>query len=405
MKISDISELKKEIMLRVDRLAEQLLDISHNIHSHPETNYEETKAHQLLTDALSAQFTNVQRGAYGLETAFAAKESGLIMPGSRRVAILCEYDALPEIGHACGHNVIAAAGIGAALALQPFMSIIPGELHVFGTPAEEGGGGKIAMARQGAFDGIDAAMMIHPADFDLTCIKAIAIQECCATFHGNAAHAAAAPHLGRNALDAAVLAYGSIGALRQHIRPSERIHGIFTHGGDKPNIVPHFASQQWYVRSDSLDSLQPLKERVLDCFHGAAMSTGCTVEVEWENHAYADMRDSESLLNLYLHNAQLVGRSPQRPTSDTVVVGSTDMGNVSYLAPSIHPMIQVAPHGVPIHTPRFAEYARAEEGDRAVIDGAKILAITALDALLDDAAGAETASEFARIGPRPIGLI
>jgi len=405
MNISDIAELKREVALRVDLLTKQLLDISHDIHSHPETNYEETHAHQLLTDALSTQFANVQRGAYGLETAFAAQESGSLSQGSRRVAILCEYDALPEIGHACGHNVIAAAGLGAALALQPFMSNLPGELHVFGTPAEEGGGGKIAMAREGAFEGIDAAMMIHPADFDLTSIKAIAIQECCASFHGNAAHAAAAPHLGKNALDAAVLAYGSIGALRQHIKPSERIHGIFTHGGDKPNIVPHFASQQWYVRSDSLDSLQPLKERVEACFHGAAISTGCTVEVEWENHAYADMRDSESLLNLYLRNAQLVGRSPQRPTSDSMVVGSTDMGNVSYLVPSIHPMIQVAPHGVPIHTPRFAEYARAEEGDRAVIDGAKILALTALDALLDDAAGAETALEFARIGPKPVGLI
>ncbi|MEI8321494.1 MAG: M20 family metallopeptidase [Actinomycetes bacterium] len=405
MNISDIAQLKSEITLRVDELSEQLLDISHDIHAHPETNFEEVHAHQLLTDALSSQFSTLQRSAYGLETAFAAQSSGSSAPGSRRVAIFCEYDALPEIGHACGHNVIAAAGLGAALALQPFMKALPGELLVFGTPAEEGGGGKIAMARQGAFDHIDAAMMVHPADFDLTSIKAIAIQECCARFHGKAAHAAAAPHLGNNALDAAVQAYSSIGALRQHIRPSERIHGIFTHGGDKPNIVPHFAAQQWYVRSDSLDSLQPLKVRVEACFHGAALSTGCTVDVEWENHAYADMRDSESLLNLYLRNAELVGRSPQRPTSDSAVVGSTDMGNVSYLAPSIHPMIQVAPHGVPIHTPRFAQYARAEEGDRAVIDGAKILALTALDALLDDRVGAQTAAEFARIGPPPVGLI
>jgi len=405
MNISDIAQLKSEITQRVDELSEQLLDISHDIHAHPETNFEEVHAHQLLTDALSSQFSTLQRSAYGLETAFAAQSIGSSAPGSRRVAIFCEYDALPEIGHACGHNVIAAAGLGAALALQPFMKALPGELLVFGTPAEEGGGGKIAMARQGAFDHIDAAMMVHPADFDLTSIKAIAIQECCARFHGKAAHAAAAPHLGNNALDAAVQAYSSIGALRQHIRPSERIHGIFTHGGDKPNIVPHFAAQQWYVRSDSLDSLQPLKERVEACFHGAALSTGCTVDVEWENHAYADMRDSESLLNLYLRNAELVGRSPQRPTSDSAVVGSTDMGNVSYLAPSIHPMIQVAPHGVPIHTPRFAQYARAEEGDRAVIDGAKILALTALDALLDDRVGAQTAAEFARIGPPPVGLI
>ena len=177
MNISEVAELKSEISLRVEQLTKELLDISHDIHSHPETNYEEVHAHRLLTDALSTQFSSVQRGAYGVETAFAAQASGLASPGVRRVAILCEYDALPEIGHACGHNIIAAAGLGAALALQPFMTSLPGELLVFGTPAEEGGGGKIAMARQGAFDNVDAAMMIHPADFDLTSIKAIAIQE------------------------------------------------------------------------------------------------------------------------------------------------------------------------------------------------------------------------------------
>jgi amidohydrolase len=213
MNISEIAELKGEITLRVEQLTKELLEISHDIHSHPETNYEEVHAHRLLTDALSTQFSNVQRGAYGVETAFAAQASGVASPSARRVAILCEYDALPEIGHACGHNVIAAAGLGAALALQPFMKSLPGELLVFGTPAEEGGGGKIAMARQGAFDNVDAAMMIHPADFDLTSIKAIAIQECCASFHGAAAHAAAAAPAGGG---------GNVGSLMPGLRRRRR---------------------------------------------------------------------------------------------------------------------------------------------------------------------------------------
>jgi len=398
----DLLALKRELCAEVDLLGPILLELSHDIHEHPELNFEEHYAHKILTDALADRFSTVTRSAYGVATAFEAIENA---GEGQRVAIICEYDALPEIGHACGHNVIAAAGLGAALALQPFVASLGGSLVVLGTPAEEGGGGKIAMARNGAFQNLDAAMMVHPADYDLTSIKAIAIQECCARFHGHAAHAAAAPHVGRNALDAAVLSYNAVAALRQHIRPSERVHGIFVRGGDKPNIVPAYAEMDWYVRSDTLDTLQPLKKRVQECFEGAALSTGCSVEVEWANHAYADMRDSQVLLQAYLANASIVGRVVQRPSSDSMVVGSTDMGNVSYLTASIHPMIQVAPHGVPIHTAKFAEYARGEEGDRAVIDGAKMLAMTALDLLADKHLKDDVAREFATIGPAPKGVL
>jgi amidohydrolase len=400
----DIAELKKEVCRDIDALAPLLLEISHDIHEHPELNYEEHHAHNVLSDALQDRFSTVTRKAYGVDTAFEAvhKET---RNESRRVAIICEYDALPGIGHACGHNVIAAAGLGAALALQPLMSSLGGTLLVMGTPAEEGGGGKIAMARNGAFQNLTAAMMVHPADYDLTSIKAIAIQECCARFHGKEAHAAAAPHMGRNALDAAVLAYGAVAALRQHITPTERIHGIFTNGGDKPNIVPKFAEMDWYVRSDTLESLQPLKARVASCFEGAAISAGCTVDIQWEGHSYADMRDSEALLRSYVANAASVGRSVQAPSNKSMVVGSTDMGNVSYLAPSIHPMIQVAPHGVPIHTAKFAEYARGESGDKAVLDGAKMLALTAIDVFASEALSAEALSEWSSLGPRPNGVL
>jgi len=400
--MSDIVELKREVAAEVDRLAPLLIEMSRDIHAHPELNYEEVHAHSVLSDALAGSFSNLTRSAFGVETAFHASAGTNDAPS---VAILLEYDALPEIGHACGHNVIAAAGLGAGLALAPFMSSTRGQLEIYGTPAEEGGGGKIAMARNGAFRNLAAAMMVHPADADLTSMRAIAIHECCANFHGLEAHAAAAPHRGRNALDAAVLAYNSVAALRQHIRPTERIHGIFTHGGDKPNIVPKFASMNWYVRSDTLETLAPLKRRVEDCFRGAAMATGCEVDLQWEDHAYADVRDSVALLTAYVDNGALVGREFVDPSPNNMVVGSTDMGNVSYLVPSIHPMIQVAPRGVPIHTARFAGFAGGEEGDRAAIDGAKVLALTALDIWADESLRARAAAEFSAIGAMPDGVL
>lgn len=395
--------LKRQVVAEIDRMANMLTDVSHDIHAHPELNYEETHAHALLTDALDSAFgtdgCTLTRHAFGVDTAFHARTPGA--DGAPRVGILLEYDALPEIGHACGHNVIAAAGLGAALALRTVVASTGGILEVYGTPAEEGGGGKIAMARNGAFRGLDAAMMVHPADANLQSMRAIAIHECCAEFHGREAHAAAAPHKGVNALDGAVLAYNAIAALRQHIRPSERIHGIFTHGGDKANIVPKFASMNWYVRSDTLDTLRPLKKRVEDCFRGAALATGCSVEVEWEDHAYADVRDSVAILTAYVENGKAIGRDFAQPSPDNMVVGSTDMGNVSYIAPSIHPIIKVAPSGVPIHTAKFADHARAPEGDRAVIDGAKTLAMTAIDIWASGDLRRAIRSEFSSLGPIP----
>ena len=400
--MSDLAELKRVVVAEIDRLAPLLIEISRDIHAHPELNYEETHAHDVLSDALGSGFSAVTRSAFGVDTAFHVTAGDEKAP---KVGIILEYDALPEIGHACGHNVIAAAGLGAALGLSPFMGDTGGFLEVFGTPAEEGGGGKIAMARNGAFRGLNAAMMVHPADVDITSMRAIAIHECCAHFHGREAHAAAAPHMGRNALDGAVLAYNSIAALRQHIRPTERVHGIFTHGGDKPNIVPKYAAMNWYVRSDTLETLKPLKARVEDCFRGAALASGCDVDLQWEDHAYADVRDSAALLSAYVSNGHVVGRDFAEPSPNSMVVGSTDMGNVSYLAPSIHPMIRVAPRGVPIHTARFAEYAGGEEGDRAAIDGAKILALTALDVWSNGELREVISAEFAAIGGLPDGVL
>jgi amidohydrolase len=309
------------------------------------------------------------------------------------VAVLCEYDALPEIGHACGHNVIAAAGLGAGLAAAALARDGLGRPVVLGTPAEEGGGGKVELARRGAFSGVDAALMVHPADADLTRMDVLANQQLEVDYEGEAAHAASAPHRGRNALDAAVLGYVNVAALRQHIRPTERVHGIFTHGGDKPNIVPHRAAMLWYVRSDSVQALQPLKARVLACLEAGAAASGCTCTHAWEDRPYADMLDSSPMLAAYAANSARLGREVREPDANHRVVGSTDMGNVSYLVPSIHPMIKIAPDGVPIHTPDFAGFAITEAADRAVLDGAKAMAMTVVDLWLDegllDAARAE----------------
>ncbi len=376
----DADAVKDRLAREVDQRADVLLEISHSIHEHPELCYEEHHAHDLLAGVLEDEGFDVERGAGGMDTAFVASTGRGNGP---TIGVFCEYDALPEIGHACGHNVIGAAGLGAGLAAATVAEQLGGRVVVLGSPAEEGGGGKVFMAERGLLDGVDAAMMIHPADGDLKAMNVIAIQQVHVRYHGQAAHAAAFPHKGRNALDAAVLGYMNVAALRQHIRPSERIHGIFTDAGDKPNIVPKYAAAEWYVRSPTLRLLQGLKERVLTCLEAGATAAGCTMDHEWQDPAYADMIDNPVLVDLFSANAERTGRNLADPSVATNVVGSTDMGNVSYVVPSIHPMLAVAPTGVSIHTPEFTAFARGEEGDRAVLDGARAMAMTVADLWLD----------------------
>jgi amidohydrolase len=376
----DISTAKQRVCDEVDRLSGRLVEVSHRIHAQPELNYAEVFAHDLLTSVLEEASLRPQRSAFGVDTGFRADAGS----SGTNVGVLLEYDALPEIGHACGHNIIAAAGLGAGLALASVATACGGRVAIIGTPAEEGGGGKIAMARRGAFDDLDAAMMIHPADADIVRMDTIAVQQMSVSFTGRAAHAAAAPEQGRNALDAAVLSYMNVAALRQHIDRSERLHGIFTRAGDKPNIVPHETEMLWYARSATIETLQPLKNRLAACMEAGAVATGCTCECAWEGHTYSDMRDNQPLLAAYVANISALGRVVQDPAAGgRRVVGSTDMGNVSYLVPSIHPMIGVAPEGVAIHTAEFARWAASSAGDAAVIDGAKALAMTAVDLWLD----------------------
>ena len=393
----DIPDAKSAVAAAVASRSERLTALSRDLFEHPELCFEEVHAHQVLTDLLAAEGLTVERSAHGLSTAFRA-EAGTDGP---LIAVLCEYDALPGLGHACGHNVIAAAGIGAGLAAASVAEACGGRVLILGTPAEEGGGGKEYMIRDGALDGVDAAMMVHPADQDLDAFWAIAIQELNVTFTGRAAHAAAAPQLGLNALDAAVLTYQGIAALRQHIGSYERVHGIFTDGGQKPNVVPERAAMQLYVRSPTVASLEVLKARVLACIEAGALATGCQQSVEWAEVTYSDLQTNRAMSDAYAANAAVLGRTVRSRDEAPDFMGSTDMGNVSHHIPSIHPMIKVAPDGVAIHTHEFAVHAGGAAGDQAVLDGAIAMAQTIVDLWMTPGLLADASAEFAAIGTHP----
>jgi len=387
----DVADAKQRVRAEIERLTPQLIALSHDIHDHPELNFEEHHAHEALAGMLEDNGLDVQRGAYGLATAFDARAGTGCGP---LIAVCCEYDALPEIGHACGHNVIGAAGVGAGLAAAAVAESLGGRVAILGTPAEEGGGGKEFMIRRGAFDGVDAAMMVHPADRDLRTMRAVAVHTVEVAYEGLAAHAAAAPERGRNALDAAVLGYNAVAALRQHIRPDERIHGVFTNGGAKPNVVPARAETFWYVRSPKMDGLETLKDRFTACLQGGAVAAGCSMSMNWVDPPFFDMIDNSPLLEIYARNAAVLGRDLRAPDETSMVVGSTDMGNVSHKVPAIHPMIQCAPEGTAIHTEEFASFTRTEMADEALVDGALSMALSIVDCWTDPAAMDAVRAEF-----------
>ena len=390
--LGNLDALKKEACAMVDRLRDDLLRVSHAIHAKPELAFEEHEAAALLVDTLRTAGLEVEAGAYGLETAFAAEFGS---EGGARVAVLAEYDALPEIGHACGHNLIATAGVGAGLALAALGDRLPGRVRVLGTPAEERGCGKELMARQGALDGVDAAMMIHPSSVNLVTMPCVCLAEVEVIYRGTAAHSAAMPERGVNALDALVMAYQGIAALRQHIRATERIHGIITDGGQAPNIVPDRASGRFYVRAATAEELAPLKARVEGCFRAGAAATGAELELTWGEADYLDIRFNEPLAEAFRANAEHLGREffpiDKLPAG---LQGSTDLGNVSHRVPSIHPMLASAPLHCTIHNAEFETWAGSEMGDVAALDGAKALAMTALDFLADADLRGRTRSIF-----------
>jgi amidohydrolase len=377
----ELEALKQAVREAVDARRDELVGLSRAIHARPELAFEEHEAARQIVGVLRDAGLVVEAGVHGLPTAFAAEFGSGDAPC---VALLAEYDALPGIGHACGHNLIAAACVGAGLALAALGPRLPGRVRVLGTPAEEHGCGKELLARRGAFAGVDAALMIHPAGINLVSMPCIAMAELEVVFRGQAAHASAMPERGVNALDAMMLAYQGIAALRQHIRPSERVHGIVTDGGQAPNVVPERTAGRFYVRAADSQDLAPLKARVEACFRAGALASGCTVEVAWGEADYRDIHMNEPLASAFRRNAEALGREffPYEKLPPGIQ-GSTDLGNVSYRVPSIHPMLAAAPMHVTIHNPEFAKWAGSELGDAAALDGAKALAMTALDFFCD----------------------
>jgi amidohydrolase len=365
---------------RIELARERLLDLSHRIHATPELGMEERQACAWLSDALSGAGFTVERGVGGLDTAFSARSG----PGPFRVVVCAEYDALPGIGHACGHNVIAAISVGAGLGLAAVADDIGAEVTVLGTPAEEGGGGKIVLLEQGAFDGAHAAMMVHPSPFDVVEMPIIAVDQLNVRYFGKEAHASAFPELGVNAADAMVIAQTAIGLLRQHLRAADRVHGIVTRGGDAPNVVPAYTEGTWLVRAQDLDELRDVEARVMRCFEAGALATGARLEVTPEHPPYAEMHHDPALASLYRANAKALGREFLDFGNIERTAGSTDMGNVSLVVPSIHPSIGIDSLPAVNHQREFAAQCATPVADKAVIDGAIAMAWTVIDAAADD---------------------
>jgi len=374
-----MSDLKGRVCEAVDRLEPRLRAVSKEIYENPELKFEEFRASKLLADELSAAGFEVTLGVAGLETAISAEHPA--KGEGPTVAIIGEYDALPGVGHACGHNLIAAAGLGAALAVGEVKGELPGRLIFFGTPGEEGGGGKVIMVEAGLFGGVDCAMMFHPASHTVVDWGSLAISEVEIEFHGKASHAAGSPEKGINALDAVIQTFNGINALRQHIKDGARIHGIITDGGAKPNIVPEYAAANFYVRAEDNDYRDELLEKLRRCAEGAALATGASFDFRIVGHPYKAMKPNRVLGGAFVENLRALGWELNPPKDNAM--GSTDMGDVSQVVPSIHAYLQICDEDIAGHSREFAEAARSERGQRAMLTAAKALAMTAIDVLSD----------------------
>jgi len=368
----DIEKLKAMVVKEVDARQEELIELSLRIHQNPELGFQEVKASGWLTEYLERNGFKVEKGICQLDTAF----KGSYGSGRPIIALLAEYDALPKAGHACGHNIIATAAVGAAVALRGAIDEAGGSVIVIGTPAEELYGGKVTMVERGAFDDLDVAMIVHPSVVDMASIQALACIGLEVEFWGKAAHAAAFPQEGVNALEAMIQAFNGINSLRQNIRDRARIHGTITQGGEAPNIVPAYTAGSFLVRAEDEAYLDELKEKVLNCFKAASLATGARLEYKWAAY-YAPLKTNFALAEVFSKNMEALGRNLW-PTIDRGL-GSSDVGNVSVLVPTIHPMVAIAPLGVTLHSPEFAEAAASESGNRGLLDGAKALAMTAVD--------------------------
>lgn len=352
-----------------------LVALSHDIHREPELAFEETRSVAKVLAPLVERGFEVERGVAELPTAFRARYGS----GTLTIGLCAEYDALPELGHACGHNIIAAAAVGAALGLAEVADELGITVLVLGTPAEESGGGKVLMLERGAFDDVALAMMVHPGPYDIVGARSLALADLSVVFHGREAHASAAPEEGRNAGDAVTVAQVALGLLRQHLRPGQQLHGIVSDGGVAPNIVPGRAELLYYLRAVDSASLGDLMRRASACFEAGALAAGCTHEIRTLAPTYTELTPDPALLAAYREQIVGLGRVPIAPELEAQrPLGSTDMGNVTNVLPGIHPVIGIEAGGSVTHQPGFAVASVNASADRAVLDGATALARTAI---------------------------
>ncbi|RGB28334.1 hypothetical protein C1646_767943 [Rhizophagus diaphanus] len=391
--INLVKEYANTIIKAIDNKSEDLRTISLQIHENPELSYKETFAHNLLVNYLKDQGFKVTPSAYNIETAFIAEFSSKGGEG-RIVSFNSEYDALPGIGHACGHNLIAISGVAAAIALKAVFEKheIPGKVKLFGTPAEEKGDGKIDLIKAGAYDDVDVSLMVHPSPYEGSFFSYYALENWDIEYFGRNAHAAGIPWEGINALDAMVLAYNNIGLLRQQILPTDRIHGIITNGGKAPNVIPDYTSAEFIIRGKTLENLRALKPRVQKCFEAAATATGCTEangakdpKITRKRELF-DMNINVPLGERYEEHLRKFGiEFKPKEEQEKVSLGSTDQGNVTYVVPGIHPLYDIkAPQGSGNHTIGFTNAAKTEFAHEATLTASKGIALTALDFLIDD---------------------
>ncbi|HYF82145.1 MAG TPA: M20 family metallopeptidase [Clostridia bacterium] len=389
--------MKDLIIKEIQGLGEQLSEISDYICSNPEMGNNEFKAMEKLTSFLKVCGFSVETNIINKPTAFKAVYDSL-KPGPS-VSFLCEYDALPGIGHGCGHNMIGTMGCGAAVGLSKVLDKTGGRLIVLGTPAEETDGAKVAMAENGVFSDIDAAMILHPEDTTYESGSSLAMDALQFDFKGKSSHAAASPHEGINALDAVILTFNGINALRQHVTSDVRIHGIVKEGGKAANIVPDRAIAQFYVRAGKKKYLKKVAEKVKNIARGAAMMTGASLEISNYEISYDDMNTNQNLSKAFVENLKQVGVNdihPQRSSS-----GSIDMGNVSNVVPAIHPYISISDTKLVGHTSEFRDATMTDKAHDALIKGSCALALTGYDVLTDKELLKRIKEEFASIGSTP----
>ncbi|WP_336714130.1 amidohydrolase [Arthrobacter sp. USHLN218] len=372
-----MTDYKARAEAALDLTLERILSFSHRLHENPEAGWEEVKASTWLAEELRAiPNARVTHGLGALPTAVRA-EAGT---GELVLTVCAEYDALPGVGHVCGHNIIASAALAAFTALAPIADELDITVRLLGTPAEENGGGKIVMLEQGDFDGTHAAMMVHPGNVDESEMHPFACSGFQVSYQGRAAHASASPHEGINALDALTVALTAIGLARQQLEPGQQIHGSVDSAGTAPNIIPETASGKWMVRAHDVASLQRVTAVLHRCLDAGAVATGATLKMEQVGRTYADMRNDPAMVDLFTANAARLGRTMRHNNKRA---GSTDMANVSHAFPSIHPMISLGDGCPPIHNEAFARFAASPSGDLAVRDGALSMAFTCIDLATD----------------------